>query len=249
MPHLTTQSFQSAAHAVAAIVLSLAAPWAAAQGFNACGDLANAFGPHDYRKDRGEPLMLVESAHFKPQVESLIRGQTSAHPGQDIDYTLRAFPNHHRALLSTMRLAEREKSPKPRGMNYTVDCYFDRAIRWQPNDLTVRMIFATHLGKQGRFEDAKAQLAYVAARAEDNPFTHYNAGLIYFDVKDYDAALSQAHKAMALGFPRTELRDKLQTVGKWQEPASPGAAAASAPAAEAASLPSAGAASAPSTKP
>jgi hypothetical protein len=251
MPHRTLYWIRPAAHAITLLMLGMAAPLASAQAFNACGDLANAFGPHDYRKDRGEPLALVEGAHFKAQVESLIRGQTSAHPGQDIDYTLRAFPNHHRALLSTMRLAEREKSTRPRGMNYSVDCYFDRAIRWQPNDLTVRMIFATYLGKQGKAEDAKAQLAYVAARAEDNPFTHYNAGLIYFDVKDYDAALSQAHKAMALGFPKTELRDKLQTVGKWKEPVPAAAAAASAPAPapEASAVPAQPAAGSEPTKP
>jgi tetratricopeptide (TPR) repeat protein len=254
MDHCATPTSRPAARALAAVALTLAACAASAQTFNACGDLANAFGPHDYRKDRGEPLQLVEGAHFKPMVESLIRGQTSAHPGQDIDYTLRAFPNHHRALVSAMRLAEREKTPRARGMNYTVECYFDRAIRWQPNDLTVRMIFANYLTTQKKPEEARAQLAYVVARSEDNPFTHYNVGLLYFDLKDYDAALAQAHKAMAMGFTRTELRDKLQSAGKWSEPAAAGAAspapsaassAASSPASAASAVPARSAPAAP----
>ena len=213
-----------------------------AQTPNACGDLSNAFGPFDYRKDRGEPLSLVEGAHFRQQVESLIRGQTSSMVGQDIDYTLRAFPNHHRALLAAMRLAEREKKPQPSGMSYPIDCYFDRALRFQSNDMTVRMIYAQFLAKQQKLEEARKQLKYVASQTEDNPFTQYNVGLVYLEIQDYDAARAQAHRAAALGFPRTELRDKLQAAGKWTEPAATTPAdaasgAASSPAAAASSAP------------
>ena len=219
-------------HLAAALILGLWQGSVHAQaGFNACGDLSNSFGPYDYRKDRGEPLKLVEGAHFKPQVETLIRGQTSTIIGQDIDYVLRAFPNHHRALMSAMRLAEREKALQPGGMSYTIDCYFDRALRFRPDDLTVRMIFAGYQAKKQRLDEARQQLAYVITQAKDDPFTHYNVGLVYLEMKDLDAALTQAHRAMALGFPRTELRDKLQTAGKWVEPPAAAASAASEPAA------------------
>lgn len=243
MPEATS-TFLPVARIGTALLLSLACSLPMAQSMNACGELANAFGPHDYRKDRGEPLQLVESAHFQPYVEMLIRGQTSSYPGHDIDYTLRAFPNHHRALLSVMRLAERDKAPRPRGMNYTVECYFDRAIRWQPTDQTVRMIFAGYLAKQNKRDDAKAQLAYVVQRAGDNPFTHYNAGLVYLEMNDFEGALAQAHRAAALGFPRTELRDKLQAAGKWSEPP-PDSAAPAASAASAAAAPASASASRP----
>src|SRR5678816_4417104 len=69
-------------------------------GPSACGPLANAYGPFDYRTDRtGTTLSIVEDNHFTPAVEQLISGITSS-VGGEIDYTLRAFPNHHRALLS-----------------------------------------------------------------------------------------------------------------------------------------------------
>ena len=38
-------------------------------------------------------------------------------------------------------------------------------------------------------------------------------------MKSYDKALLQAHKAIALGFTQTALRDQLQQLGKWSEPA------------------------------
>ena len=44
-----------------------------------------------------------------------------------------------------------------------------------------------------------------------------NIGLHYFDMKNYGKALIQAHKAMALGFVQTELKDQLRSVGKWVE--------------------------------
>ena len=67
-----------------------------------CGALQNAFGPFDYRTERGYNLDVVESYHFTPPVEALIRG-SSGTIGGDLDYTLRAFPNHDRALNATIR--------------------------------------------------------------------------------------------------------------------------------------------------
>ena len=191
---------------------------------SACGPLANAFGPFDYRTERGNSLYLVESTHFLPYIEMLIRGHTSTTPGDDIDYTLRAFPNHHRALLAMMRLGEKEKTPKPLSSRYTVECWFERAVLFRPDDTTVRMIFSTYLSKNKRIPEAVTQLEQAAAIAKDNAFTHYNIGLVYFDMKIYDKALGQAHTALALGFERTELRDLLEKAGQWKYPATAPAA-------------------------
>lgn len=93
------------------LVVTLVMPWGAAamaQQVPGCGSLQNAFGPFDYRdpEARGEPLRLVESAHFTPSVESLVKGNSGTVAG-DLDYTLRAFPNHHRALYSVAQYAFR----------------------------------------------------------------------------------------------------------------------------------------------
>jgi hypothetical protein len=195
----------------------------AQQGESSCGPLANHYGPYDYRTETGEPSRLVNGAHFLPFVESLIRGKTDITPGHDIDYTLRAFPNHHRALLAMMRLGEKEKRQNPVGSSYTVECWFDRAIRFRPDDTTVRMIFAGYLAKNNRPNEARNQLEYATNLAKDNPFTHYNIGLVYFDMKAYDKALAQAHMAIALGFTRPELPNRLKEAGQWKDPPSTGA--------------------------
>ena len=198
--------------------LFAATPAFAQSGSPACGELGNGFGPYDYRTERGENLRLVEGAHFLPYIEALVRGKTSTTPGPDIDYTLRAFPNNHRALMAMMRLGEKEKTPKPFGSRYSVECWFERAVLFRPDDTTVRMIFSTYLSKNRRVPEAVAQLGQATAMAKDNSFTHYNIGLVYFDMKIYDKALAQAHRALALGFTRIELRDLLEKAGKWQEP-------------------------------
>jgi len=202
-------------------ILSTNAPAFAQQEVPGCGSLANAYGPFDYRTEKDGKLKIVEAFHFTPVVEALIKGSTGA-IGQDLDYTLRASPNHHRALMAMQRLGEKLATPKPYGAQYSVDCYFKRAVQFRTDDNTAKLIYATFLVKNNRESEANQHLEYAIANT-DNAFTHYNAGLIYFDLKKYDQALKQAHVAMALGLPRTELRDRLQSVGKWTEPVDPAA--------------------------
>ena len=225
---------------VALALLTSSAAWA-----QACGDLANHYGPFDYRTERTGKLQIVEHYHFDAGVEALIKGESS-YIGGDLDYVLMTSPNHHRALLSMMRLSERSKSDPPPNMKYTVDCYFDRAMRFQPDDTVVREMYAKFLTDKGRLDDAHKELQAADHYAADNALSHYNIGLLYFGLKDYDNALAQAQTAAQLGYARPELKQMLQGVGKWKEPP---AAAASAPA-MAASIPvAAAAASAASSSP
>lgn len=189
----------------------------AQSGAQSCGDLATHYGPYDYRTDR-DKLGVVEHGHFTPEVEALIRGKTSMFIGADLAYVLGTFPNHHRALMSMMRLGKKLNTPQPPHAAYSVECYFQRALRFRPDDTVARMMYANYLQENARFPEAKRELEQVEKIADDNFFTYYNAGLIYLDIKEYDKALAMAHKAMALGFEKRGLRDELIALGKWQEP-------------------------------
>ena len=201
-----------------------AAPAGVSEDPNHCGPLSNGYGPYDYRNQQ-DKLSIVETHHFTPQVEDLSAGQ-EGFVGGDLDYTLRAFPNHHRALIATSRLADQLKEQPARGMPRTYECYFDRAIRFAPDDALVRIIYAHYLNKRSRHTEAVAQLDAAGQYATDNPFTHYNIGLSFFEMREYDKASEQAQIAKSLGFERTDLIDKLKNAGKWVEPASPAASAA-----------------------
>jgi len=181
-----------------------------------CGQLRGGgqYGPYDYRTDKSK-LGVVEQYHFSSAVEASIRGVAGGSPGGDIDYTLRAFPNHHRALISVVKYGEKTKLQRPAGLTYDVECYFERAIRFQSDDLIVRMLYASFLAGRGRTEEGIRQLDLATQQAGDNPFTHYNLGLVYFDLKEYGKATRQAHRASALGFTQNALKEQLVNAGKW----------------------------------
>ena len=221
MKTISTQPSRPLWHIIAALGFIFAAgsqmAGAAVAQEIGCGSLAQDYGPYDYRTERLGKLLVVEKFHFTPQVEELMKGQSS-YLGDDLSFVLRASPNHHRALLAVMRYGEKTKSPQPPHLQYSIDCYFDRAIRFQPNDTLVRLIYAQYLGKTGRAPQAVQQLKIATEQANDNPLAHYNIGLIYFELKKFDEALAQAHTAIQLGYVRPELTDELKGVGKWRDP-------------------------------
>ena len=200
------------------VLVMWARPASAQVDLGPCGALSNAYGPYDYRTDR-DKLPIVEGAHFTPEVEALVRSVTG-YIGADIDYTLRAFPNHHRALNSMMRFGERLKTPRVPSAKFDVECYFIRAVSFRSNDTTVRMLYAMYLNRNKRKEDALRQLSAARNDAGDNGFTRYNLGLIYMDLGEAGLALDEAHAALALGFTRMDLKDRLVAAGKWAEAAS-----------------------------
>jgi tetratricopeptide (TPR) repeat protein len=104
-------------------------------------------------------------------------------------------------------------------MQYTIDCYFDRAIRFTPDDVIVRMLFARHLGNLRNVSAARSQLEHATTLAGDNGLTHFNIGMTYFDLGLYPEALARAHAAREHGFPRPELEARLREKGQWSDPA------------------------------
>lgn len=189
---------------------------AAAAGI--CGSLENDFGPHDYRTASQKTRKLVERYHFTQGVETLTKGESTVRIGGDIHYTLRAFPNHHRALTAMIRLAEREKRETPIGAGYTVSCYIERAIEWRPDDVTVRTIAASFYAKRKDKEVALEHLAAARDTAGVNPQVHYNLGLIYFQVGEYEEAVRSARIAYDGGISLPGLREKLKSIKRWPPP-------------------------------
>lgn len=182
-----------------------------------CGDISDhRYGPYDYTNPdhRKNKLPVVEGAHFTKNVERLIEGNTGR-LGAEIAYTLRSFPNHVRALSAMSKLAIRDKTNQPGGSSHSVLCFFERAIRFKPDDAMVRSIFGGHLLKIGQSDMAMEQLIIAAELDPNNPTFNYNLGLLYFDKKNYAQAKSYANRAYSQNFPLPGLKDKLKNIGKW----------------------------------
>jgi tetratricopeptide (TPR) repeat protein len=201
-----------------------------------CGVLnpPGQYGPYDYRTATRDQKHIVEMAHFSHENELLIRGTSTPKPGPDLDYTLRAFPNHARALKSMVDLRFRDKDNPPYGMRYTAECWFNRAIRFAPDDGQVRMVYGIFLLRNGEKADAVQQLEIARASGLASANFQYNLGLAYFQVGDYEKARSQAYKAKELGFELEGLKNMLTRVGQWREapPAAPEQPEGAAPKAE-----------------
>ncbi len=204
-------------YSVFAIIILLSLSLQAVADVSDCGNLQNNFGPIDYRTATASDKQLVERYHFTARVEHLKGGQ-SGQLAADLSYTLRVFPNHPRALWAMSKLAIREKTEKPAYSQYSTRCWFDRAIRFRPDDPNVRMIYGVYLTKNGRNREALEQLKVAAEYDKDNANLNYNIGLAYFELKQYEQALEFAHRAYRLGFSLPGLKSKLVQVGKWRDP-------------------------------
>lgn len=172
------------------------------------------FGPYDYRDptDREKRLSIVETAHFTHEVETL-KGGANGHtggPAPDIHYTLRKYPNHHRALNSMARLQRRQKvNPN---FSYQMHCYFARAKYFTATDATVLMLEGIHYHLLNDY--AKARSSYQKAVALDprHPEIQYNYGLLLFDMGRYGEAKIFADKAHANNYPMHGLQNKLSKI-------------------------------------
>jgi Tfp pilus assembly protein PilF len=178
-----------------------------------CGALENAYGPYDYTNPdhRKNKIPIVEGAHFYHEVESLTSATLGSVYG-NLDYTLRAVPNHHRALMAVARY--QLQGGDTTGFR-SAECYFDRAMRFKPDDGTVYLVYGIYLAKKKDFKGAEEAYLRATELLPESPEPTYNLGLLYVDTAQLDKAKERAIKAYSLGYPLDGLRNKLKRLGKW----------------------------------
>jgi hypothetical protein len=178
-----------------------------------CGEMTNAVGPFDVRTAPTHMLNLVETYHYHAAIQRL-EGHRPA-IGQDLDYTLRAIPNHPGALRTVSRFSFIVASQLIPGTRRTVECYFARAIEQAPDDPVPHMIYGVHLLKLNKVQAAISELKRATELGSQDPNIDYNLGLAYVDLRQYDMAKEHAKRAYDHDFPLPGLRDKLTKAGQW----------------------------------
>ncbi len=196
------------------------APWVGVdfRGF-ACAGEHMRYGPYDYAnaEHRATKLPIVESYHFTPEVQQLLRGKSGSVIG-DLQYTLRAFPNHYKALRSISYYDILYKNTE--GMNNvspSVECYFQRAINFVPADATVHILYAIFLKKINKVNLAEAEYKKAIELEPEKLKFRYMYGLFLVKQKKYNAAKEQAEIIYNKNYPETKLKMKLHSVGYWGE--------------------------------
>lgn len=196
-----------------------------------CGELRNFgdIGPWDYAdpsssartgEDPMGRIKRVENVHFNPEMKMLNTKRFSIERlTGEIHYTLRVFPNHPEALVAISRLERMAggKLPQRSATVFTPKisayCFFDRAIRFRPEDKAVRYSYAIHLHQNRKFQEALEQYRLAESQYEDDRIFQYNIGLLYADVKNWEKAAEHAQRAYSSGVTFAALRQRLEKAG------------------------------------
>jgi tetratricopeptide (TPR) repeat protein len=178
------------------------------------------YGPFDYSKQTGPNtpgLAIVEIAHFTPEVENLIRGTNSGEsPAGDLDYTLIAWPNHHRALLSVINFQLKINNKlTDYKLNNSPECYIQRAIHFSPQDPVPYSLFGYYLKKIGDLNKSAKFYEKAITLAPENPKIAYSYSLLLIDLKRYQEAVKYAQIAYKQKGTPEGLRNKLNELGAW----------------------------------
>jgi tetratricopeptide (TPR) repeat protein len=196
------------------------APWVGVdlKGLS-CSGKGQGYGPFDYTKakERGN-IPIVEEYHFTAEVENHVSGHSGSLAG-DLDYTLRAVPNHQRALLSLIRyqLKLNKKLISGSPLESPVECYLQRAIHFSPSDAASLSLYAYYLKEIGQHQQAADHYQKALTIAPNNAKIEYSYSLLLVDLKQYDKALEYAEKAYEHGKPPNGLKNKLIKLGVWKK--------------------------------
>jgi tetratricopeptide (TPR) repeat protein len=186
-------------------------------------------GPNDYYDPNPairKILRSVNRAHVEPAVHALSQGKiryASAHKTgdvfDDLDYALRWFPNHPKALYHMASFFEKYKDSGSAIIppQASADEYFAKALNFRPRDGNAHALYAVHLHKMGNLDAAQSEYQQAIKLLPNSSELQYNLGLLYADKKDYKNALIYAKKAYAMGYPLPGLRDRLKRAGVWQD--------------------------------
>lgn len=187
-----------------------------------CNGNPRGYGPFDYSKRqsiRAYDLEIVEGRHFTDNVENLIKGETTTSPFGDLDYTLRAWPNHHRALLSMIHYQLKLDNNLVSDSTATVraECYLQRAINFSLKDPVPYSLYGYYLKKKGKLEKSEIYYKKAADIEPKNAKIAFSYSLLLIDLKRYEEAMKYARTAYEEGNPPETLRKKLKEIGVWKE--------------------------------
>ena len=176
------------------------------------------FGPYDYTRRAQLPaeLEVVERAHFRPEIERLETNKNASSSAiGDIDYTLKAWPNHHRALNSAMKYRLMFQEWPETSSVPPAECQLQRAIAFSPNDPVPYMMYGMLLHKWERYEQALFAYRAASRLRPDDILTLYNMGLTLAALEQYDEAEEVAKTVYGAGMPLPGLKNKLIAAGHW----------------------------------
>jgi len=187
------------------------------------------FGPHNFYDQKNHQvgvdgrksesnITIVTNYHFTQDIIRLERGRTGFELYGDLDYTLRALPNHPQALDTVSRFETKRKQLKQyakiqTAMPYSADCYFQRAFNVFGNKQPQTwMIWGLHKHRQGVYKKAIEFYERAKHGGLQSAELDYYLGLSYFKLKNYSKARVHADLAYEHGYQLPGLKLLLEGV-------------------------------------
>lgn len=203
-------------------------------------DIDGQFGPYDYYKPIRIAIPLVERAHMGYEIAEQARKGDWCGYYLNLDYSLRALPNHPKALTLMAEYLETRPTCKPSResgkttsgaiwaiennawQERNMDYYFQTALNFMTEDTRVipkhaetHVLYADWLRKKKRFDEAMKQYESAHVLKPGYANTYYGLGMLYLDQKNIAKATENARKAYSLGKPPADLQERLVAAGAW----------------------------------
>jgi tetratricopeptide (TPR) repeat protein len=193
----------------------LSAP-AAALLIVSAGAFAQGAGGFDYyapRTDNADITRLknVEGYHLAPGQSKMARREYY-YAQQEFEFILHYYPNHPKGLSLLSDLCEKYGDKR---CDAAAEAWFDKAIKLNPEVGQTYLLYGIHLHRKRQLEQAVKAYRRAIELAPSSVNAHYNLGLAYVDLKQYDLANQHAQRSYQLGAYTPGLKNKLEKVGKW----------------------------------
>ena len=165
-----------------------------------------------------QTITNVELYHLGPGVDAMSKGRY-LQALADFEFILRYYPNHPKVLGLVAEMCRKFK-PK----DCPAEGWFKKAVDRNPNAAPTFLLYAFHLHKEGRVKESVALYQRYIELEPNSVNGHYNLGLAYMALGQYDLANEEAQRSYRLGATLPGLRHGLEKRGKWNPAVQPAVA-------------------------
>ena len=162
-------------------------------------------------------ITIVTKYHLNSNIVRLTKGQTGTHISGDLDYTLRALPNHPVALDTISRFEIRQASSpdfkaKQKAMPYSAECYFQRALKiFGYNQPQTYMLWGLHKYREKKYQEAIEYFNKAESLGFNSADLAYYFGLTYLKLGDINKAQKYSDIAYSMGYQLPGLKKMLES--------------------------------------
>lgn len=174
----------------------------------------NDYRTHDRTAELRWAIADIKRNHLDPAMNNMRRGIYARGVIVDLAFMLNHWPNHYQALQALI------KYDLGGGKSYdfpSTECWLGRAREFSGDDPNLSLIEGYYYWKKGATGRALDSYQEALRLNPSSAEAHYNLGLLYFQMSQYEKSNEHAQAAYTDGYPLPGLREKLEKSGHWEE--------------------------------